>query len=264
MLTWQQFMEWAKQQVEAYNNRPHSSLSGRKTPAQRWEELARFTEVIKPEPEEVDDMFRPYVQRVVRRCELDVFNNRYFSRALEHLHGQEVRVGFDIHDVNKVWVRDLDGRAICTAELNGNRTDYFPVPVIEQAREKRFKARLKRVDVKRQEVIEEFHGVQPTVEAPAPMTEAQRTLHEQVVAELEAAPQANVIRLHKPAPKLPEPETREARFIRAMELERQIEAGRDVAVKEAMWLGGYKTTPEYHSLMELINDFGPEAVGMRA
>ena len=264
MLTWQQFMEWAKQQVEAYNNRPHSSLSGRKTPAQRWEELARFTEVIKPEPEEVDDMFRPYVQRVVRRCELDVFNNRYFSRALEHLHGQEVRVGFDIHDVNKVWVRDLDGRAICTAELNGNRTDYFPVPVIEQAREKRFKARLKRVDVKRQEVIEEFHGVQPTVEAPTPMTEAQRTLHEQVVAELEAAPQANVIRLHKPAPKLPEPETREARFIRAMELERQIEAGRDVAVKEAMWLGGYKTTPEYHSLMELINDFGPEAVGMRA
>lgn len=262
MLTWQQFMEWARQQVEAYNNRPHSSLPGRKTPAQRWTELESFADLIKPEPEVVEDLFRPYVLRVVRRCELDVFNNTYFSRALEHLNGQQVRVGFDIHDVSRVWVRDLDGRSVCTAELNANRSDYFPVSVIEQAREKRFKARLKRVDAKRQEVLEEFHGVHPTVDAPVPMADAQRALHEQVVAELEVMPQANVIRLHKPAPHLAE--TREERFIRAMEVERRIEAGEDVAVKEAMWLGGYKVTPEYRTLLELVNDFGPEAVGMQA
>ncbi|MCZ7655558.1 MAG: Mu transposase C-terminal domain-containing protein [Rhodocyclaceae bacterium] len=66
-----------------------------------------------------------------------LFNNLYFSPALEEHHSDQVQVGYDIHDGSRVWVRDLEGRLICVAEFEANKRAYFPQSVIDRAAEKR-------------------------------------------------------------------------------------------------------------------------------
>jgi len=76
-----------------------------------------------------------------------------------------VLVGYDIHDATRVWVRDLDRRLICVAAFEGNKRDYFPVPVVEQAHERRVKGRLKRLEAHRSE-IEAERGNRTLTEVP--------------------------------------------------------------------------------------------------
>jgi hypothetical protein len=67
-----------------------------------------------------------------------------------------VLVGYDIHNAEKIIVRNLDGQFICHAIWNANKRDYFPKAVVEQAREKRAKGRMDRLAVKQQEVMDEL------------------------------------------------------------------------------------------------------------
>ncbi|MEN1656056.1 Mu transposase C-terminal domain-containing protein, partial [Pseudomonas aeruginosa] len=100
----------------------------------------------------------PQVLRTVRRCELEFIGNRYFARELEEFHGDQVAVGYDIHDASKVWVYDGEGRFLCTAELNGNSRDYMPASYVERAREKRAEAREKRALAHLDEIRAERDG----------------------------------------------------------------------------------------------------------
>ncbi|HCL8905916.1 TPA: Mu transposase C-terminal domain-containing protein, partial [Escherichia coli] len=88
-------------------------------------------------PEELHEMFRPESICTVRRGEVVLFRNIYFSTELAAEHGNEVRVCYDIHDANSVIVRRMDGSYICDAIWNGNKVDAFPKAVIEQQQEKR-------------------------------------------------------------------------------------------------------------------------------
>lgn len=56
---------------------------------------------------DVENFFRPTVERKVRRCEIELFSNRYFHRDLEQYHDETVLVGYDIHCAEKITVRDL-------------------------------------------------------------------------------------------------------------------------------------------------------------
>ncbi|OIQ64415.1 hypothetical protein GALL_540340 [mine drainage metagenome] len=38
----------------------------------------------------------------MRRGEISLFGNTYFSKELAELHGEEVRVAFDIHDATRI------------------------------------------------------------------------------------------------------------------------------------------------------------------
>jgi len=107
------------------------------------------------------------VTRTLARAEIRLFNNIYFARELEEFHGSEVHVAYDIHDVSKVWVYLPDGRLLATAEVNGNSRHYFPVPVVEQARQKRAQGRLDRLDTKREEVLAELNGAPALTAAEA-------------------------------------------------------------------------------------------------
>lgn len=174
LMGWDVFVAFCQEKVDAYNNRPHRSLpkitdpqSGRRrhmTPNEAWTLAAEkgFAPHTVAD-DEVRPLFRPQVLRTIRRCEIEVFGNRYFARALEEFHGEQLRIGYDIHDPAKVWVYDAEGRFICTAELDANKRDYMPQSVIDRARDKRAAGREKRAEAKLAEIREERHGA-PAIE----------------------------------------------------------------------------------------------------
>ncbi|WP_321392750.1 Mu transposase C-terminal domain-containing protein [Emcibacter sp.] len=166
LIEWPEFVEMCENVVSNYNDRPHRSLpkvrdenTGKRrhmTPNEYWTAEASKADIECVEPTN-HDIFRPYEKRQVRRGEIQLFNNLYFAFELEPYHGDDVHVGYDIHNPDQVWVRDLDGRFICTAKVDGNKTSYFPKSALEIAAEKRAKSRLRLVDRKREEIEQELH-----------------------------------------------------------------------------------------------------------
>lgn len=165
LMAWRDFLAFIEAEAEAYNTRPHSSLpriidpeTGRRrhqSPNEAWQAaVAQGWQPDLPRPQDVQEMFRPYKVATVRRGEVVLQNNIYFAKELHDLdlHGEKVRVGYDIHDPSSVVIRDMDGRYICTAELDGNKRGYFPQSVIEQARDKRAAGRERRLQDKLEEV----------------------------------------------------------------------------------------------------------------
>ncbi|MBK0062416.1 MULTISPECIES: Mu transposase C-terminal domain-containing protein [unclassified Acinetobacter] len=168
LMSWTDFVNYAANVVDAYNNKPHSSLkritdpvtmkSRHMTPLEMWNAaLDQEQPIDRVDDWDLENFFRPTIERKVRRCEIELFSNRYFHRDLEQYHDELVQVGYDIHCAEKVTVRDMDGRLICIAIWNHNKRDYFPKTVIEQAREKRADGRLRRLAVKQAEAIAELN-----------------------------------------------------------------------------------------------------------
>ena len=166
--SWNDFLLYVELKVEQYNNKPHKGLKRivdaetckkrYQTPNEAWAEaLEAGTPIDKCNDWDAQDLFRPYQERKVLRCEISLFNNIYFSRALEEYHGDSVLVGYDIHDAEKITVRNLDGQFICHAIWNDNKRDYFPKAVVQQAVEQRAAGRKSRLDVKMDEVMQEMN-----------------------------------------------------------------------------------------------------------
>ena len=166
LMPWDLFVSWCQQRIDDYNARPHRSL-GNTSPDLAWRAFeAKGWQALRLDKSELDTLFRPRVTRALRRAEIQLFNNIYFSRELEEFHGMEVHVAYDIHDPSQVWVYLPSGQLLCTAQANGNRKHYMPVAAVEQARQERAKGRLARVDAKREEILEELHGG-PALSAPS-------------------------------------------------------------------------------------------------
>jgi putative transposase len=169
LLSWPQFIDFLAGEIAAYNNRPHRSLpkfidpSDRKrnmTPYERWQSfLGQNWQPDTLNDEEMRDLFRPQVKCITRRGLVTVFTNEYFSKELEHFHGEPVYVNYDIHNWRVVWVRDMQQRIICEAVWGGNKRQYYPIAVVEQARQKRADRRMKLLEDKIQEVRDEAAGV---------------------------------------------------------------------------------------------------------
>lgn len=166
------FVQFVTDVVADYNARPHSSL-GKFTdavtlkkrsysPVEFWQKSVQLGAKIVPvEVWERDDLFLPFVMRMVRRGEVEVFGNKYFSRDLEQHHGDTVQVHYDIHDAETVVLRDhASGRLICRAAWNGNKSSYFPLAVVEQNQQKRAEGRLRRLAVKQAEALAELSPTQ--------------------------------------------------------------------------------------------------------
>jgi putative transposase len=183
------FVTFCNQKIEEYNNRPHSSLAkchdpelGRKrhmTPNEAWAleiENAQAAGLAVVEKTESRNLFRPQKEVKLIRGEVRLFNNLYFNADLKERHGEWVRVAYDVRDASSVIVYDTEGRYLCDAKLDGNAAPYMAKTVIEQAREKRAKGRLARLDAKRDEVEAELYGVEPETimsleDAPSPVLE---------------------------------------------------------------------------------------------
>lgn len=169
LLSWPDFVRLCEEQVAAYNARPHRSLAkivdpgtGRRrhmTPDEAWaKHLAAGFEAHQVTDDAARPLFRPQMLRTVRRGEIEMLGNRYFSRSLEEFHGEQLRIGYDIHDPQTVWVYDADGRFLCTAELDANKRDYMPKSLLQRAREKRAAGRERRLEARLDEVRAELNG----------------------------------------------------------------------------------------------------------
>lgn len=169
---WDEFKGYIERVVDEYNDRPHRSLpkftdrEGKRrhmSPNEFWAlKVAEFGEPPSVSPEEEGYLFRPQVMRTVRRGEVSLFSNTYYSAELMEFNGETVRVGYDVQDALWVWIYDDVGRLICKAEWHGNSTDYMPVSVLERAEDKRNDERLKRNELQQQNILKERRV--PTIE----------------------------------------------------------------------------------------------------
>ena len=169
LLGWGDFVQFCEQQVADYNARPHRSLpritdpaTGRRrhmSPDEQWAiHVAQGFVPHSISDDEARPLFRPQLLRTVRRCEIELLGQRYFARALEEHHSEQLHVGYDIHDPSRVWVYDAAGHFLCHAELDGNQRDYLPRSLLQQARDKRAQGRERRLQNQLQEVRAERHG----------------------------------------------------------------------------------------------------------
>lgn len=272
LMAWDRFVAFCEEKVTAYNDRPHRSLpkitdpvSGRRrhmTPNETWaQHQAEGFEAHRVTDDEARPLFRPQVLRPVRRCELEVMGNRYFARALEEFHGEQLRVGYDIHDPQIVWVYDDEGRFLCTAELDANKRDYMPKSVIERARDKRAAGREKRLQIKLEEVHQERHGTPVlentgnTISIPGFMTInrdqlAQRARQLEIVdvspAITHTQEQASVSESVLEAPAWAVPDTPNARWAEWQRLNGKNEEEID-SEKAKKWRHTYQATAEFRT-----------------
>lgn len=187
--SWADFLALIDAEIEAYNNRPHSSLPKMRdaqiartrhmTPAELWAAKTVDFEPVLPEPGEVADMWRPYVKRRTRRALVEWLGNSYFAPALEALDGQDIVVGYDIHDASRVWCREIGevdgtlqpGRLIAIAAFNGHVTRYVPLSYEQAAMERRAKGRVGRLQAKLDVVQQELRPAALLQATAAPVFE---------------------------------------------------------------------------------------------
>ncbi len=186
--SWEEFVSAAWAMVEEYNNEPHRGLpkfedpeTGKKrhmTPNEAWAaHVANGWEPVPVDPDEADDLFRPYETRTTRRSQVQWNTNEYFHPALQSYHGEEVMVGYDYHQADKVWVREFDresgqpGKLICVAIFGGNRQRYVPLTYEQKAVEKRAAGRLRRVEAKRDAIEAERDALLMIDHQPMPVAD---------------------------------------------------------------------------------------------
>lgn len=173
---WPDFVEACREAIEDYNDRPHGGLAkivcpitGKRrhmSPNEAWwAGLDRGFQPILVDEVEAQDLFRPWTTRTAHRCQIEIFTNTYFALELEPYHGEEVIVGYDIHDASRIWVREImldshgeraPGKLIAVAAFEGNRTRYVPVSAEQDAMEKRAAARERRLQGHIETVREEL------------------------------------------------------------------------------------------------------------
>ncbi|MDR2220983.1 MAG: Mu transposase C-terminal domain-containing protein, partial [Methylobacillus sp.] len=249
-------MQWCQAQVDVYNDKPHRALpkiyddsTGKKrhqTPNEAWAQaIAEGWEPTSVETHEADDLFRPYKEAKTHRAEVRLFNNLYFHPDLEHHHGESVRVGYDIHDASRVWVRDQSGRLICVAEFEANKRSYFPQSFIAQAAQKRAEGKISRAQVKIDEAEQELNP-QQLLEHQAAIELPVMTI-EHDVQPIEV-PASNVVKIPEKRP-IFDTDASKYRWLTRNFGQRHIEDDR--------WLEWYRTTSEWEDL------FGDKEVAAR-
>lgn len=168
LMAWADFLKFTQDQIDAYNNRPHRSLPKFRDPAtgkmrhqspnEAWQAaIDQGWQPMMVSAAESADLFRPEIIATTNRGEVRLFGNLYFSRDLTEFTGEKVRVGYDIHDGGRVWVRDMAGRLLTIAEFEANKTQYFPQSALDKGAAGRAKAREKRLENHLQEVRDELN-----------------------------------------------------------------------------------------------------------
>lgn len=249
LMSWPDFVAWCQQQVDAYNARPHRSLpkvrgeDGKmrhQTPAEAWAQaVSEGCKLVPVEAHDADDLFRPYKEAKVSRGEVRLHGNLYFAHALEPYHGETVRVGYDIHDASRVWVRDQEGRLVCVAEFESNKRAYFPESFLAQAAARRAEGRIKRAQARIEEAQAELDPPQ--------------LLEHQLVVELP------VVRIERPAERVaiaPAAESdviqmpvRRPMFSSDAAKFRWLRTNREaVTSTDESWLSWYRSTPEWEDI----------------
>lgn len=266
LMTWDEFLSWAEEQVREYNHTPHRSLpkitdpaNGRRrhmTPMEAWDKAVAegkatgAWEPIKLSQMEAADIARPYEEKTVSRGTVQALGQSYFSNDLVPWHGETVLVGYDVHDASKVYVRDVDGRLITIAGFQPKR-DPVPRSLLERGYEKRAKGRLNRLRAHVNEVEAELNPGRIIDIAPVQLPDNVTAIHQGLVLELTATPAAP----EAAAPSVPE--TAEARYDRWRQLDADLAAGCPLSDDDQRWHRRYPLSAEWKAQDQLFQSFNP-------
>ncbi|WP_027714930.1 Mu transposase C-terminal domain-containing protein [Desulfuromonas sp. TF] len=200
LIPWPEFLQFAQAEaVDAYNRRPHSALPRITDPAtglrrhmcplEAWAGwLSRGWNPDLLTEAEIAHLFRPHEMVKCTRGMVRLWKNVYSDPALEHYHGMQVMVGYDIHDPARVSVRDEEGRLIVIARRDANKSAFFPVSKVEQAREERYQNRKRTAEQRMEEIELERRGGPIEIQAAPECIEIEAELalrSDKIIARLE-------------------------------------------------------------------------------
>lgn len=257
--TFGEFVAGVEFELEAYNNRPHRGLAKVRdpqtgairhmSPNEAWQAAidSGWEPMLAP-ADLVQDLMRPQVIRPVRRGEIAWAGQRYFLEELRHLHGEEVRVAYDVRDASRVWVRTLEGHLLGEALLDGNASDYMPKTMIEQAVERREQGQVRRALDK----LETMTGKR--IELVAPTSGPSANLEPLQLAD---AQQYAAIAMEQAARQFTVPGDAMARYDLWQQLDTRLQSGESLTEDEARWHERYPAHPDFASIQRMY-DFADE------
>lgn len=145
--SFRQLLDDVERVVNQYNlEHEHRELGG-KTPEDEYQaRLDKDSIVFGPTDEEIHALWMPEVIRKPQRGLVSIFGNVYCKRDLVNLlpEGSQVRVRYDLHNAEKVWLLTMEGVFLGEAIWNGHREAAFPVAEIERKRAERAAGKVKR------------------------------------------------------------------------------------------------------------------------
>jgi len=200
----------------------------------------------------LDDLWRPYETRTAIRGLVSIGGGKYFSHELarDGVNGEVVQVGQDIHDASRVWVRHMDGRFICVAELDANASSVFPKTRIEASKDVRADAQIKRIQRKEEELLANTRaGVIPfePVEGDAPEVSPQVARR---MARL-----AGVVDIEPAVVQIPRDPTSRLRLWRT--LQERVDSGEALSGIEESFHRNFAQTADYRAAIRMER-FGQE------
>lgn len=257
--TFAEFMAGVEYEIETYNNSPHRGLAKFRdpltgklrhmSPNEAWSAaLAEGWEPILAPAELLNDLTRPQVIRPTRRGEVTWAGETYFLDALRNLHGEEIRLAYDVRDASRVWVRTLDGDLIGEALLDGNASDYMPKAMIEKAYDKRESGQMKRAVDK----LETLTGKRVEMFAPTSAPSAQLTVDQLAEAQRFAQLAASKAQTFE----LPSDPT--ARYHLWHQLAERLARGESLTEEETQWHNRYPKHPDFSSIRRMF-EFAEQA-----
>ncbi len=247
------FMAGLEQEIADYNGTPHrgltrirdleSGLMRHMTPDEAWgSAIAEGWEPMRASSELVESLMRPQITRTTRRGEIAWAGNNYFMADLTALHGQEIRVAYDVRDASQVWAYTLDGELIGAAQLDGNSTDYMPRSMVEMARDKRQQGQFSRAVNK----LETLTGHR--VEMIAPTIAQSANLPTEALEE--AREYAKALELQQPKFDVPGDDV--ARYRLWVRLDQRKTAGEGLTADEARWHERYPNHPDFVAMKQVF------------
>lgn len=250
------FMAGLEEEVANYNNTPHrglakirdgeSGLSRHMTPNEAWQTaIAEGWEPMRAPEKLVESLIRPQVIRTTRRGEINWAGSTYFMADLTVLHGQEIRIAYDVRDSSRVWVYTFDDEFLGEAVLDGNSTDYMPLTMVEMAREKRQQGQYKRAVDK----LETLTGSRVEMIAPTTAPSAHLSA-DQLAAALEFAED---MESKKEVFKIPGDDV--ARYRLWEVLDQRHAAGEVLSTAESRWWKSYPNHPDFIYQRDLMTGF---------
>lgn len=252
-----EFMAGVEDEIASYNRTPHRGLEKvrdpetgslrHQSPDEAWDTAcAEGWEPIAAPYELIESLMRPQIVRQTRRGEVSWLGNTYFLNDLRGLHGQEIRLAYDVRDAGRVWTYTLDGELIGEAVLDGNSTDYMPMSMLELGRQKRAQGQVKRSMDK----LETLTGHRVEMIAPTSAPSATLT-HEQLISaqEYAAALEAEAPRFHIPGDDV-------SRYRLWVKLDGRVKAGEELTADEARWLEKYPEHPDFVAMQEVFQHVG--------
>lgn len=145
--SFRQFVDDVARVVDDYNlHHAHRELGGR-TPEDEYQaRIDRDSIVFGPSDAELAALWMPEVVRVPQRGRVSLYGNSYCKADLVALlpEGARVRVRYDIHDAERVWLLTMEGVFLGEARWDSHREAAFPVPKMDQLRAQRAAGKIRR------------------------------------------------------------------------------------------------------------------------